>query len=144
MNQPSIAYAEGQEALEGVVGSGWVDTPLARSRFLRLSAATLFGGAVALILPSRATAHCADDSPHPCEGYGRCTPNPGCENCESNCCNCSEQNCSADCDSFGDLGCHNGRPCWVTCHNGTRYKCCDCKDNASTDPCICRYVKGSC
>jgi hypothetical protein len=144
MNNPQVAYTQGQASLEELIDDGAVSNRIARSRFLRLSGAALFGAAATAFLPRAAWAHCPETDVHPCFGYPLCPPKIGCENRESNCCSNQNQRCSSDCDSFGPLGCPSGEVCWYCCHNGTRYKCCDCRDNANSAKCICRFIVGTC
>lgn len=142
-------YTEGQESLEGLVRNGVVDTRIARSRFLRASGAALFGGAMVAFLPRSARAHCPPDAVHPCYGYPLCyNGDGGCENTESGCCRSDLENCDPHC-AAGYQGCPTGTACWYCCHQGTRYKCCDCcrsttRPCPSNQLCICRFRVGTC
>ena len=152
MFEPKQAYAEAQESLEGLVNNGLATSRLSRSRFLRVSGAGLFGAGVSLFLPRRADAHCPTGSytnEHPCYGYNLCGSNAD-ANCENNRAGCCVEGASSGCDPHcyaGYLGCPTGSTCWYCCHQGVRYRCCDCCRNTTRpcqSPCICRFKVGTC
>src|SRR3712207_1300355 len=114
-------YTEGQESLEGLVRNGVVDTRIARSRFLRVSGAALFGSAMVAFLPRSARAHCPPDAVHPCYGYPLCyNGDGGCEDTESGCCRAREQHSDPHCAARWHGG-PTGPPCRECGHPGTRY-----------------------
>lgn len=118
----------------------------ARNRFMRLSSAALFGFSASLFLPRYAEAHCPPNGKHPCYGLPLCgTDNAGCENREARCCSSTQNYCTAECDHNVVTCDAQGTQynCWVTCHEGHTYRCCDCRQGDG-DFCICRFRTGTC
>lgn len=145
MNVPSTIFLEQQQGLESIARNGMAGR-LARSRFLKLSGGVLFGGAVSAFLPRYSDAHCDPNGTHPCFGPPRCFPSSGCSNPEAGCCSASMNNCTSACTPSQGTGCPadgGSNHCWFCCHEGSRYKCCDCKQGNGTF-CICRFRVGTC
>lgn len=134
-NNTDVALHEGQAALESVAKTGGVGS-LGRSQFLRWAGAGLFGAAVRVFLPSGASAHTPPYQPHPCYGYPLCDPAVGCGDQE-------RKRCSAYCTGPYQ-GCPTGQLCWTTCHEGKKYRCCDCTNPSTGAACITRYWLGPC
>jgi hypothetical protein len=145
MSATREAYRRGGQSLERLVDTGTVDTRMARSRFLRISAGAVFGAAATAFLPRYAEAHCPSDDRHPCFGFHLCQPSDGCNTHEADCCDNNDNVCAQSCNA-GGIGCPSGNSCWYCCHSGERYKCCDCCRDAPecSDPCICRFHVGTC
>lgn len=140
---PRATFDEVQAALE----SEWPKTSFGRSRFMRMSAAAVFGLAASAFLPGRADAHCPTSSEHPCFGFDLCGgyPSTGCNNAEAHCCSNTKNYCSDACD-HNQTTCDTNGPqhnCWVMCHEGKRYRCCDCKKEEGGF-CMCRFQTGLC
>ncbi len=142
---PQGAFKEVQASLDKLADQS-AGSRFARGRFMRLAGAGLFSTAVAAFLPRYADAHCGERSHHPCYGLPLCGQEIiGCENREAHCCSNTENRCSADCE-HNQATCDNDGPsysCWVMCHEGRRYRCCDCKQDDG-DFCICRFQTGTC
>lgn len=142
---PQSAFEEVQTTLESA-GEASLERRLVRSRFLRVSSAAFFGAAASAFLPRYAEAHCVETGNHPCTVYELCgSGNQGCNNDEAACCSDTNNYCSNSCD-HNDPTCDSQGAtfnCWVTCHQGKRYRCCDCKRGPG-NYCMCRFQTGTC
>lgn len=104
--------------------------PLGRNRLLRAMGVTLFGAAITLLVPQRATA--THQNPSPCWGAGRC------HECTM-WCGCSE--CTAHNGQCYGAGPHGH--CWNVCAYGRYTRCCD-YDSPTVGFCICDCDGGPC
>lgn len=142
---PRTAFEDVQAMLESTAEVG-LERRFVRSRFMRISSAALFGAAASAFLPRYAEAHCAETGPHPCFGFPLCGDgNQGCNNHEADCCSDTNNYCSNSCD-HNTITCDTQGAtfnCWVMCHEGKRYRCCDCKRGPGNF-CICRFQTGTC
>ena len=131
------SYLQGSEALERQAHEGAAQTPFARSRLLKWLGAGVFTMAVDVFLPRSAAAHAPPDDEHPCFGFDLCNPWV-----QQVCCDDVNDRCSSSCTGQ-TWGCPSGGLCWATCHQGVKYRCCDCTA-AGGSPCICRFNRGTC
>lgn len=132
LSASNAAYLDAQRVVEDGLNENADGVLLARSKFVRLLAAGLFGTAMSLFLPSPARASC---EPWPCWGF--------CE-CPSGCCTSTNTwRCTGNCSYAGDVGCPSDASCWVTCISANLYKCCDCERD-SGGYCICTGWYGTC
>jgi hypothetical protein len=91
--------------------------PFGRRKFMRRSAAALFGLAISVVLPAneaRATHLCVSSC---CRSDGHC------------------QNC---CRDRAGIGCPGGGACWFTCVNCCGARRCTCRDTCRAIFCECR------